>query len=83
MNKVIKLGTVFAGKRAPDTHNEIVRIYEENGKKMVEVEQYGTTIANKETNRKVVFFAREITRGLKNNWIHLILAREAGWQLPA
>jgi hypothetical protein len=90
MNKAIRLGTVFAGARAPDTHNEIVKIfmsreYGHNGRyvKMVEVEQYGTTLANKETNRKVIFFAREINQMLNRGIAHLILVREDGWQLPA
>lgn len=82
MNKVIKAGTVFANNRAPNTHNEIVKVYMSRDNlrgrnlKMVDVEQYGTTLENKDVNRKITFFASEITGGLRRGIIHLVLVRQ-------
>ena len=79
MTNIIKIGTVYAGTRTPNIHNEIVKIYdgEVNGKKqkMVDVAQYGATLANKDHERNVTFTVNEIRRALRNGWAHVILAR--------
>ena len=72
---VIKAGTVFAGKKSPDIHHEILRTYTENGKTMVEVEQYGSTLKTMEHSRKVIFYANEIAYILKKGLAHIILVR--------
>jgi hypothetical protein len=72
---VLKTGTVFAGRRSPDTHNEIIRVYTENGKKMVEVDQYGATLKNQNHQRKATFFAAEIRSALNNGNAHIVLVR--------
>jgi len=75
MTNVIKLGTVYAANKAPNIHNEIIRIYTDNGKQMVDVDQYGATLANKNWNKKVTFFASEIGYMLKRGLAHIVLAR--------
>ena len=64
-------GMVLSSVKAPETFNEITRIYTENGKKMVEVSQF----TKYDDDITVIFFAREILRGLRrgtlyiaNNW---------------
>ena len=75
MTSVIKLGTVFAGSKSPDIHNEIIRVYTDNGKRMVDVDQYGATLANMEHNKKATFFVSEIRRSLNKGTAHIVLVR--------
>jgi len=72
---VIKTGTVFAGARSPDTHNEIIRVYTDKGRRMVEADQYGATLANKDHHKKVIFYVREIRQSLNRGTAHIILVR--------
>jgi hypothetical protein len=71
MENIIKVGTVFAGKKSPSIHNEITKVYTDNGKKMVEVAQYSMHAEDK----TIVFFSSEITRALKIGMAHIVLAR--------
>jgi hypothetical protein len=66
---------VFAGKRTPAIHNEIVSIYNDNGQKMAKCEQYGSTLATMEHNRIVLFTVKEIRWLLNHNAVYVILAR--------
>ena len=82
MNSTIKRGTVFAGSRTPAIHNEIVKVYMSRehdfygrNVKMVDVEQYGSTLATQDVQRKVTFFAREINRMLNSGNAHIVLVR--------
>jgi hypothetical protein len=72
---VIKLGAVFTGAKSPNVHSEIIRIYTDNGKRMVDVDQYGATLANKDWNKKATFFASEIRRALNRGTADIILVR--------
>jgi len=81
MKSAIKIGTVFAGKKSPNVHNEITRVYTDDGVKMVEVEQYGATLANKDHSKTVFFTESEVRYMLRNGFAHLILVRDAAeWQ---
>jgi len=75
MASVIKTGTVFAGNKSPNVHNEIIRIYTDNGKRMADVDQYGATLANKDWSKKITFFVDEINHCLKKGLAHIVLAR--------
>lgn len=67
----LKTGMVISAVKAFDTYNEIVRLYVENGKKMVELSQFNIY----EDDKTVIFYEKEILwmlkRGLAcvaNNW---------------
>lgn len=67
----LQTGMVISSVKAPDTYNEIVRMYTENGKKMVEVAQFNTFGDDK----TVIFYEKELLHMLKrglayvaNNW---------------
>ena len=77
MASVIRLGTVFAARKAPNIHSEIIRVYTdaETGIKMVDVDQYGATLANKDWHKQITFFAAEITYALRRGILHVILVR--------
>jgi len=70
----IKIGTVIVGNKSGGIHNEIVRIYTENNKRMIEVEQYRATLVNKDHNKTVVFFEKEIFSMLRKGLAHVVLA---------
>jgi len=72
---IIKPGTVFAPTRNGSIHNEIIRVYTDNGRRMVEVDQYGATLETKEHHRKVVFYVREIRSALNSGLAHIVLVR--------
>jgi len=74
---VIKKGTVFAGTRSPDTHNEIIRVYTDKSgrRRMADIDQYGATLANKDHHRQVTFYVREIRQSLNRGTAHIILVR--------
>lgn len=64
-------GMVISSVKAPNTYNEITRLYVESGKKMVEVSQFSVD----EENKTIVFFEKEILYMLRkhlayvvNNW---------------
>ena len=75
---VIKQGTVYAGNKSANIHNEIIRIYTdtESGRKMADVDQYGATLANKEWNKKITFFVDEISYMLRRGLAHIVLVRQ-------
>lgn len=67
----LKNGMVISSVKAPETYNEIVRLYTENGKKMVEISQFNIY----EDDKTIIFYEKEILymlrRGLAyvvNNW---------------
>lgn len=68
----LQTGMVISSVKAPDTYNEIVRMYVENGKKMVEVAQFNIY----EDDKTVIFHEKEILHMLRsglayviNNWM--------------
>lgn len=68
---MLKTGMVFSSIKAPCTYNEIVRLYFENGKKMVEVSQF----SKENDDLTIIFSEKEIKYMLKkgtayivNNW---------------
>ena len=75
MTDIIKAGTVFAGVKSGSVHNEIINVYIVNGKKMVDVEQYGATLANKGHEATVTFYYSEITRMFRKGLAHVVLIR--------
>ena len=72
-NTLVKVGTVFAGKKSPSVHNEIVRFFVENGKKYAEVEQYSKDIETK----SVIFTVAELKYIFKRDMAYVILTRSA------
>ena len=76
MENIIKIGTVIAHRKSPNIHNEIVKIYDENSKKMIDVEQYGATLSNKEHDKKVTFFYDEIVTAIKKQLVYIISNRK-------
>lgn len=76
MTSIIKVGMVFAGRRSPNVHNEIIRIYTDNGKRMVEVDQYGATLANMDHSKKATFYVGEIRRALNRGTADIVLVRQ-------
>ena len=75
MANIIRPGTVFAGNDSPNVHNEIIRVYTDNGRQMVDVDQYGATLASKEHHKKVTFYTGEIISMLRRGLAHIILVR--------
>ncbi len=60
-------GMVLSSIKAPETYNEITRMYTENGKKMVEVSQF----SKDKEDMTIVFFERELIWGLKRGLIYV------------
>lgn len=71
MTEALKTGMVLSSVKAPDTYNEIVRIFSKNGKRMVEISQFSKT----EEDKTVYFEEKELIYSIKrgiayivNNW---------------
>ena len=78
---IIKLGTVFAARKALNIHSEIIKIYTDgDGRKMVDVDQYGATLENKEYQKKVTFYEDEINYAIRRGIVDIILVRQSAAQ---
>lgn len=64
----LKKGMVFSSVKAPETYNEIIGIYEENGRKIVEIAQFSKT----EDYKIVRFFEKELTFSLKRGLVYIV-----------